>query len=163
MRVQRTQFIDYSGDQRSAQTDLIELLIGLIWPHVRRTKSLSGTWTGILDQHEGPSGQPLRCNVLFKLTTERQNLIGTAIIDNIIPYAGVTELNLKLNGVVSHERFVQLNYNSENPIMIQFGAVLCELSDTGREMSGKIIGYGLLTRRIISGSLELRKEPEEGQ
>ena len=101
--------------------------------------------------------------MLFKLTTERQNLIGTAIIDNIIPYAGVTELNLKLNGVVSHERFVQLNYTSENPMMIQFGAMLCELDDTGRKMSGKLIGYGSISRKIISGSLEFRKEPEEAQ
>jgi hypothetical protein len=162
LRMRRIEYIDYSHDRTEAQTKLIKLLKDLISPQVRRTDVLRGVWTGMLDQPEGPWGQPLKLNSRLMLTSGRQELTGRLIIDHINPDEDITN-TFKVNGVFSYERFVQLNYTSENPMMIQFGAMLCELDDTGRKMSGKLIGYGSISRKIISGSLEFSKEPEEAQ
>jgi hypothetical protein len=159
IRMMRTEFVDYAADSLQAETNLIMSLVRAIKTPARSAESLSGNWSGTFSQDLGPLGLPINYRVQLSLVAETERLTGSmTIIDYPHPQKGPVTMNLSVDGVMSYERFVQINYSSLDSGVLQFGALLSELSGLGNTMNGRFIGYGAISQRIVSGTFELQKD-----
>ena len=60
-----------------------------------------------------------------------------------------------MTGGLVHNRFLQLNYLSADPTIVQFGSIVSEIDSRGTTMSGKLVGYGAYSEKIVSGKYHL--------
>lgn len=81
------------------------------------------------------------------------NISGSLIV--LHPEFG--EAVFALTGSCAFEKFIQYNHYSQQPSVIQFGAMLLELDSLGIELKGKFVGYGAYSQKIINGDIQLRK------
>jgi hypothetical protein len=67
-------------------------------------------------------------------------------------------LKLILTGSLLTHSFVRFEYSYPDHGPLQFGTILCELDPIGTVLSGEFVGYGPITKRILSGKIRLTKE-----
>ena len=71
--------------------------------------------------------------------------------------AGPVVLDFSVTGGLMYERFIQLNYLADDPAVVRFGAMILELDAKGKDMKGKIIGFGAYAQKILTATMTLAK------
>lgn len=51
-----------------------------------------------------------------------------------------------------------MDYQNEDPNIVQFGSFVFHLSDDARKLEGKFVGYGHINKEVIFGSCVFRKD-----
>ncbi|AEW00098.1 hypothetical protein A4D02_28810 [Niastella koreensis] len=151
IRLPRIQYINYKEDERTARINLIGLLKSLENAQ-KRLFTIKGKWTGHAFQIFGNEA------LESPLTLEVWQIDNNSISGNLIvlhPKFG--EAAFTLTGSCAFEKFFQYNYYSQQPSVIQFGAMLLELDPLGIEFKGKFVGYGAYSGKIITGDIHLKK------
>jgi pimeloyl-ACP methyl ester carboxylesterase len=123
---------------------------------------LVGKWAGSERQATGPAGQPIEYDVELTLEVTDGKLSGVfrfiwkkdseAIVDEALPFSG---------GIL-HDRYLVLDYRDDVSGKIQFGTLLLELSEDAAVLTGRDIGFGYSTKKIVTAEVELRRQPAGG-
>jgi hypothetical protein len=157
---------------RSAPHDMVAIgigaiavCIGLALLFLRDRSSpqvahVSGRLAGVGGAWEGIFWQPnLHGDISLTLKINKGFVTGNASL--VFEKNGVpTHLDLLLRqGEVLYERFVQLDYREDDHRgVVQFGAIVVELSDGNEALEGQYVGYGRESRAIVGGVIGLRKK-----
>ena len=134
------------------------LFFDLMFPHEfnrakqARSEAINGRWQGVLYQDEGPYGKPIEYKFGAILSAKGTAISGSATID-----FNDKQYQLVLEGRFIDVYLVELSYRNIDPTVVHFGRIILELSSLGNEWISKFIGYGLLSRAIVSGTLECRR------
>ncbi len=158
------QHIDFRSNPTTARHRLLRLLVDGMYRPFRVASAVRGRWRGSHHQYVGPDGGPLDYQVNLYLDVKNQKLVGTmhVILDeDFFKKYGVKEILYEITGGFSHDRFIQFQFVSRDPAVVQFGAALLELKATGRRMMGKFIAYGAISDRIIAGDMNYEYESTE--
>lgn len=120
-----------------------------------RKKTLIGMWSGLAVQDMDTRGEieyPLtvKISASSKIVEAKTRIMYHDDIHN-----PVVEFIVK--GGFSYERFLKLDYYSENRGAVHFGSMVLELSADAKELNGKFVGYGLRSQYIVTGKIQLRK------
>jgi hypothetical protein len=69
------------------------------------------------------------------------------------------ECNLVVRGGFLFERFLRFAYQNSDESIVQFGSMTLELDDDYLSLKGRFLGYGSVAKRLVYGSIELKKQP----
>lgn len=153
IRLPRLQHVDFSSNAEKATYSLISTLKELE-DHIKsRMRSVSGSWEGNIQQFRSKKDKVTEYKAALRLFVTTKGQVSGVITGfwDDVPH------NFKVTGGFSYERFVQLSYNSEDYSSIQFGTIIMELDTLGREMIGRMVGYGAISKSIVSGEIILHK------
>jgi hypothetical protein len=115
-----------------------------------RRKILQGIWKGTVNQNLS-DGTFKTFTVDLDLNIKGKKIQGTGIIN-------AEELfYVSLDGSFRNDRFLKMDYQNKNLKILQFGSFVFHLSDDSRELVGKFVGYGHLSKAIIYGSCQFNK------
>ena len=159
----RIQCVDFTADSNEARNRLIKLLVDSVHGLTVRSTAISGSWNGVGHQEESPDGKPIEAPVNLALRTERKSILGefqVVVPDRVKPPkdgAGPVVLDFSVTGGLMYERFIQLNYLADDPAVVRFGAMILELDAKGKDMKGKIIGFGAYAQKILTATMTLAK------
>jgi hypothetical protein len=118
----------------------------------RRSRILAGTWVGKACQDEGRDGGPISYNLTFNLNISWRVVKGRALVK----YAD-RESRFRLEGGFLHGQFFRVEYSSTNSAAIEFGSIVLRLSADGQTLTGKFVGYGSSSDRLVGGTMNLAK------
>ncbi len=117
-----------------------------------------GGWTGSVQQEKGPNNRPLSFTFELQFDLDGDRLKGAFDISR--KHEGSTICwRFLLEGDYYVPRFLQLDCRPQDPAVLQFSAWVLELSNDAKRLDGRYVGFGALTREIVSGKLTLRKKP----
>lgn len=156
IRLPRFQYADYRTDPNKGRLKLLTIIVDAEYRPIRRAAAINGLWKGTAYQSKGLNGNPMDYPIEMHLTVKRKTIDGSLTI--CPPDRDETRLHkFNVTGGFVYERFLQINYISEAPEVIQFGSALTEIDATGTKMIGEFIGYGARSEAIVSGTVELEK------
>ena len=119
-----------------------------------RRKTLAGTWRGEMKQLR-PDGA-LVAEVSITLAATRHIVSGSGQIQ----YSSNGQnkfVAFEMKGGFQHDRFLELTYKNSRESARQFGSIMLELDYEGQSFTGKFVGFGAETKRIVAGEVELKK------
>jgi len=117
-------------------------------------RNILGKWTGkILQEFENTE---ISYNVIFHLQNKGRQLCGEVLVE-ASKEAKDEVHHLVIKGGLFENRFVKIEYKNKDKNVLQFGIMLMELMPTGNHLIGRFTGFGHITRRVIYGSIELKK------
>ena len=121
-----------------------------------RRKALRGRWRGTLKQLDsevtGVEAHTLEMSFLPRWRT----VTGTAFFIATMHGTDIT-VDLSVRGGFLHGRFLKIDYSHSDEAHMQFGSAVLGLSDDGKALSGRYVGYGSLTKQIVTGLITLSK------
>jgi hypothetical protein len=134
------------------------ILPSRVYPPITRKSraKLDGKWTGTGYQNDAPGGQPITPALSVKLKCGRRKIRGTATMHTRV---GPTDyiITYSLEGIFFEDRVISFLYRVLNGNVRQFGSAVVMLDDSGRKLSGLLIGYGFLSEKIVQVKIELTK------
>jgi len=125
--------------------------------HSYRLPAIHGSWKGTATQEDGPDGHPLVAEVTATFDARSTQIVGNGTFRFTRPEGEELEARYKFNGGFLFDQFLRIEYDSEEQFRIQFGSIVLELGTDAKSLHGRFQGYGLLTKRIIHGTLKLTK------
>jgi len=121
-----------------------------------RLGALGGLWLGTANQPRGPDGNHVQYPIRMDLTVKNRVVSGSSELH--VPYRESQQvMALSLRASYWRDPYIEIDYENQDTNEFQFGTMLYELSDTGRELSGQYVGYGSLSGRIVTGTVRLSK------
>lgn len=122
-----------------------------------RQGALTGKWYGII--HEDAEQHQFRTGIkmTLQLVSTERSIIGTAESTIEMPDGSSAPYKFSFKGPFRHNRFAHLEYCNADGSVLQFGTLVVELSDGGLELTGKFVGYGSRSGRIIHGNVRFEK------
>lgn len=125
-------------------------------PPKERRDVLQGIWKGLERQSIGPFGEPIEYEVTCKIKWRGKLAYGTF---NFVysDDSHIIDETLSFTGGFFFDRFLRLEYYDSEGGKVQFGALVLELDENSRELRGLDVGFGYVTKQILSGSVELTK------
>lgn len=152
-------------DRLKGRPALVSHLTDLLQGAYGRGKAVEGRWVGRVEQNAfGPDKKPLEYDVVFDLKVGHQ-ISGSMRVDLPAWVAEMyhrTAFEFEVTGGLLYQRYVRLNYQNRDSRVIQFGSLLAEVDDQGRDLSGPFVGYGALSNRIISGFMRTKRPDSSG-
>jgi hypothetical protein len=118
-------------------------------------ESIAGTWDGDFDQTDA-SGKVSTYHLTLTLKTGRKTVKGTAIYND---NGTDTTVGLKGGFVDNRDRRLILSYKNADPAKLQHGELILSLSNDTKSLTGGFVGLGVVTNRIVSGSVNLIRKP----
>jgi hypothetical protein len=120
-------------------------------PGNTRRKEVKGNWSGTFDQHLDGVLQTFELDLELKVS-----IFGSISGIAKLTYNGKL-LRMKVNGGFYLRDFLKMNYRNANKAITQFGAFIFRLSDGCDKLEGHFVGYGHLSKKVISGPAVLIK------
>jgi hypothetical protein len=114
-----------------------------------------GRWVGTTSQKLHNKDVEFKIDFLFK--NENNKLTGLCTV-NLSETKTVGLETFVINGGLYMKRFLRIEYNNNDPDMLQFGYFLLELSPLGKKLNGNFVGYGPESKEIICGKVVLEKQ-----
>jgi hypothetical protein len=122
-----------------------------------RRKALDGSWRGTLHQEVGPDGKPIDAEYALQLSASRRVVRGEAHSRFWVKKQH-HEARFVLEGGLLYERFFRFTYDSADRKALHFGVMMLELGADGRSLRGRFVAYGMLSQRLVYGSIDLEKQ-----
>ena len=119
-----------------------------------RRRALGGTWAGYLNQDVGAPFND--GNIRMRLKCGWRTIHGTGEYELVVNGATVAA-EFRFSGGFRFDRFVMLEYKNAKDHVVQFGAVVLELSDESDCLAGRYAGYGSISKTPVSGAMSLRR------
>jgi hypothetical protein len=128
-----------------------------LWMGGDRRRSVNGRWRGTLQQIGSQLSDVQAHTLDMSLDPQWRTIKGTAFFIASIGGKDIT-VDLRIRGGFLYERFLKIDYFHSDSAHMQFGTAVLVLSDDGRTLSGRYVGYGSLTKQIVTGLIELAKQ-----
>lgn len=122
-----------------------------------RKIALDGSWNGKVFQAEWLNGQPINYPFTITLDVSKKEIKGTGIVHFPMSKTEIHSFNISLKGGFLHDRFLKLDYKNTNQAAMQFGSLILNLSSDGKKLTGRFLGYGSKTEKLVFGELKLEK------
>lgn len=113
---------------------------------------ITGTWEGAVGQKIGE--RDAQMPVKFRFKAEPEGVTGIAEIQSP-DLSAVAELQLK--GSVRLDKFLLAEYVMGEGQSQSFGSLLLEVGAETKRMEGRFIGYGIISRMVVTGSISIQK------
>lgn len=129
---------------------------GRLWIGGDRRRVVRGRWRGSLKQIDSDLSDVDVHTLEMSFEPRLRTIKGTAFFIATIRGKDVT-VDLRVRGGFLHGRFLKIDYSHSDEAHMQFGSAVLSLSDDGRTLSGRYVGYGSLTKQIVTGLISLSK------
>jgi hypothetical protein len=117
-----------------------------------RRNILQGKWTGTVNQHiDKNTFNTISVELNIKINIKQRKIYGTGIINALQIY------HVSLDGSFRNDRFLKMDYQNIDSSIVQFGSFVFHLSDDSKQLKGRFVGYGHISKDIISGSCQFNK------
>jgi hypothetical protein len=123
-----------------------------------RAAALRAGWKGTFQQIAGPDGAPIDGPVRFSFEPKVTTVSGIWELEWHRADGTCVNLSFRLHGGFLDNRFLRLQYETNDGSALQFGSILAELSPDGSVISGRYLGYGAYSGKIIGGTIDLRRQ-----
>ena len=121
-----------------------------------RRCALKGFWKGTIKQEQKLNDTSLNFPANIEITTKGKRIFGVLNIQ--FEWNGENRnVSFDCKGGFYFNDFLQLNYLPNNSPTRQFGSMILMLDSIGDRLEGRIIGYGIRTRKIVSGTIIFEK------
>jgi hypothetical protein len=151
VQLKSVQLIDFRDSKDKGRNAVIRLLRH----HGGRQVTLEGEWRGVANQPLSAYG-PVQMEAKLSFMFVGSVLRGTFGVAFPTP-DGPIPMDFDAACDMFYDRFIQLNYRSRDPSMVQFGAIVLDIDDMGKTVRGSYVGYGALSQMIVSGTVQLNK------
>jgi len=122
-----------------------------------KQRALSGDWLGTSKQYFGQDLVDLQLVVEMHLICRTNHLDGNAKLSEPVTQA-IEATTLIITGRFVGESHLILEYQNEDPNIVQFGSCLLELNKFGNELTGFASGFGPGSNQPISTKIKLVKK-----
>lgn len=146
--VSRKNKFEYSDKQKR--------LIAKQKPNINRTKAIVGRWEGDVKQ-EFKNSEIIPAKVEAELTLDSEDMIQGELIYRFKVNDKLITATFTVCGEFLYDSFLRLNYINVEDFIKQFGAVVLELDPTGSYLTGKFVGFGAHSKRIIKADGYFKK------
>jgi hypothetical protein len=119
-----------------------------------RISALNGRWKG--NNIQAFNGEVSKIPLSMLLNIKQSKVSGE--IEILLPDIKDSDRKFNASGNFYADRYLQLQYLNKNGKLYSFGDYLLELSANGSELSGKFIGFGAESNKIIAGEIFYKKE-----
>ena len=118
-------------------------------------------WEGVIDQPDYEGG-PItsQCEITLQPDGRRLTGDGIVIVELTNAHRGgprAVRVALRFAGEFFHADFIVLEYRAADGASLQFGTMLLRPNAEASEMTGRFVGFGSISERIISGAILLRR------
>jgi len=150
---------DYRKDHKKGELQLIKSLAASMANPIRRVNGIVGNWKGKVIE-VGKKGTVFPTGLEY--TVEALLNVNNDEVNGKFSFALKIERNrlnfdFSMSGHFLYEHFLRLIYQSKDAGSIQFGSIIAKLSEDGKNLTGRFIGYSPQQKDIVSGSIELTK------
>ena len=122
-----------------------------------RQKALNGKWQGTFHQEVGPDGKPVSGDYSLQLTASSRVVRGEG--STHLQLGGKNlEAKFRIVGGLLYTRVFRFAYDNVDETAIHLGSMMLELSDDGRSLRGRFIAYGMVSQRLVYGTIEFKKQ-----
>lgn len=118
-----------------------------------RQAVLRGIWNGVLQYDPAEDGAPPDHEVVLDVHSSDRSISGTARYT-----LNGTPTVVDISGYLVAESLIRVEYTNTSPEVIHFGTMLLQLSQDAKRLHGKLLAFGRVRGRVISGDLELEKQ-----
>ena len=119
-----------------------------------RQEAISGDWDGKIANidvvNDPPSSLETTISCTFGTGRKKVKGHGHFVKDG-------KNYDVFFSGYFYDKRYIRLEYNHKAP-MYAFGHIILKLDDPGTSMSGKVVGYGAGSGKIIVGTIDVNKK-----
>ncbi|CAN2044577.1 conserved hypothetical protein [Candidatus Magnetomoraceae bacterium gMMP-13] len=125
----------------------------------KKIEVLDGTWKGKAIQDFEIAGKEISYEVSLIFNLKRKRRVYGTVKVKIPPEVAAEEdkIYLEFNGGFFKDRFLKIDYRNVNHSVTQFGTMLFELLPSGKQMTGRFVGFGYFSKKIIYGSIDLKQ------
>lgn len=127
-----------------------------LWIGGKRRRALQGRWRGALKQLDSDLSDVEVHTLEMSFAPRLRTIKGTAFFTATVKGTELT-VDLQVRGGFLHDRFLKVDYSHSDEAHIQFGSAVLLMSDDGRSLTGRYVGYGSLTKQIVTGLITLSK------
>ncbi len=120
-----------------------------------RQRSIAGHWEGSADDQYVESGPLVSMRISCEVRMSRNKVTAEAVASP--PSNTGPPVTLVMTGGFSTEELVQLSYKSVNPVRVQFGVVILQLSATADILHGNYAGYSPARECLVAGKLSFKR------
>jgi hypothetical protein len=149
-------FRDSTAISYDARSTALALEQSIMLPVEKPPDELMGKWSGRGHQDHGPGDQPTAFGLTVCLRPNGNRIEGDMTIDGF-DRGKRYQVDFAVVGGMVGGRFAWLNYISKDASRPHFGTMI--LDRTRDPLSGNYVGYGALTKNVISGWTDLSKSP----
>jgi len=122
-----------------------------------RLGAVHGDWKGTALQDCGPDGEPITAEVSASFDARNAQVVGVGTFRFKRRNGEMLEANYRFNGGFLFDQFLRFEYDRIDPERIQFGSVILALEPNAESMCGRFHGYGMESKQIVHGSIEIRR------
>ena len=119
---------------------------------------ISGTWHTEIDQDEGPGGGRFIQELEIVLRTNEEGFIEGEYLDWVEVDGQRVYIDMVINGSLEPRRILKLDYRPEkDPSVLMFGYYVLEIGNISKSITGRFIGFGPVTNKVIGGFVKMTK------
>lgn len=116
-----------------------------------RLKSIAAKWEGVFTQASANGTE--RNTLALKLKARRKTVTGSG---SYVSEGKTTNVEIK-GGFVDKSQLI-LTYKNSDRATLQHGQIILTLSNDTNTLDGAFVGLGIITNKIVSGSVNLQKK-----
>ncbi len=120
-----------------------------------QNNNIIGKWVGNTKQQL--RGIDVEFDISFLFDLDKDNKLTGRCAVNLSDTQLIALETFIINGGLYNDRFLKIEYNNNDPKVMQFGYFLLEYSPLGNSLDGNFLGYGPESNAIICGQVFLKK------
>ena len=127
---------------------------------ITRQDALYGNWIGEMDQKVGID-KLLNKHSLHLNFENSQPIIGTMKLEFKVTdeeYIDDRSIEARIINTIFDGIIFKCDYVNKDNKATHFGTLYEKLSSNGKKISGEFLGYGLISEKFVSGTIEIRKQ-----
>jgi hypothetical protein len=125
--------------------------LGLDKSITQRIQSLDDYWEGIVNQQDGPDGEPIKLSITVRLEVNSLQNIRA----NFWYYWSDVKTTLEAEGQAVDNRIIVLQFKDANKRVIRFGTFMFDFDHLGESLDGHFVAYAAERKAIVTGSVTL--------
>ena len=125
-----------------------------------RQDALYGNWIGEMDQKVGLD-KLLNKHIIILNFENSQPIVGMMKLEFKVTndeYIDDRSIEARIINTIFDGTIFKCDYVNKDNKATHFGTLYGKLSSNGKSISGEFLGYGLISERFVSGTIELRKK-----
>lgn len=117
----------------------------------QRIQSLDDYWEGIVNQQDGPDGEPIKFSIKVRFDVNSSQNIRA----NFWYYWNNVKTSLEAEGQAVDNRIIVLQFKDANQRVIRFGTFMFDFDHLGESLDGHFVAYAAERKAIVTGSVTL--------
>lgn len=114
-------------------------------------RAVLGSWEGSIIQEI--DGKTMKIKTRMHLTSKGRKVNGDCLL---FPSESDEVIALDFIGGFRYKDFIKFDYKNKDKQIMQFGSAILSLNPKGKLLIGSFVGFGSMTERIITGTVEFK-------